>query len=211
MKIKPEETAAEQAARNVYMSPFIPCLVGFGAVVIPHWSSTYALIWGLILTLLILRVFLGYLKQMHRDYKWHALTGVLVYDTTAFFLFIPFWRVVGEPLWLLFVLIGIYVLCLILTHYFRYVVVEGVLSARWRKTKFGRLYWTAAFLLVTGTAGGSYGFARTLQVFQGYNTALFVISACLIPFGIIIIIGFHSLWVRVENPDYDLESEENPN
>ncbi|MGP4108989.1 hypothetical protein [Virgibacillus sp. L01] len=125
---------------------------------------------------------MGYLKQKHLDYKWHALTGIFVYDTTAFFFLIPFWRVVGEPLWLLLVLIGVYVLCLLLTHHFRYVVAEGVLSARWRKTLFGKVYWTVAILLVIFTAGGSYGFTRSLQVFQGYNTALFVITASLIPF-----------------------------
>ncbi|SDQ28629.1 hypothetical protein SAMN05216231_1325 [Virgibacillus salinus] len=59
MKISEEETATDQLARNVYKSPLNPGIVGFGVVAIPHWSTIYFLIWGLIIALLVLRVFLG--------------------------------------------------------------------------------------------------------------------------------------------------------
>ncbi|WP_430784504.1 hypothetical protein VBD025_08630 [Virgibacillus flavescens] len=67
------------------------------------------------------------------------------------------------------------------------------------------------FSLVGLTGAGSYGFARSLQVFKGYDDATVILATCLVSFGIIIIVGFQGLWVRVENPDYDLNSEENPN
>ncbi|MGP4108990.1 hypothetical protein [Virgibacillus sp. L01] len=46
MEIKSEETATDQLARNVYKSPLIPGIVGFGVVAIPHWSTIYFLIGG---------------------------------------------------------------------------------------------------------------------------------------------------------------------
>ena len=209
MENKEEESLADKINRNVYYSPLIPGIFGFGAIAIPNWSQLYALIWGTIMFFLILRVIIGYFKQKHRDYKWHAITGVFTYDITAFFCLVPFWRVLGEPLWLLITLLSLYVICIYLTHYFRYTVSEGIFSAK--KTRFGKIYWITAFTLIGLTGGGSYGFSRALQVFQGYNTALIVITACLIPFSFIIIVGFHGLWVRVENPNYDFNSEEDPN
>lgn len=211
MKIKQEETAAEQLARKVYIAPFIPGLMGLIACTAPEWSPLYFKIWIVIMFFLILRVVWGYFKQKHRDYSWNALTGVIVYNLTGIFCLVPFWRVLREPLWLSITFSILIIASFYLTFRYRYVLAEGVLSARWRKTRFGKVYWTMAFLIVFLSGGGSYGFARSLQVFQGYNDTLIILSACLVPIGFIIIVGFQGLWVRVENPDYDLNSEENPN
>lgn len=210
-RIKQEETATEELARNVYISPLIPGIMGLVACTAPEWSPLYFKIWVVLMFFLILRVVLGYLKQKHRDYSWHALTGVFVYNLTGVFCLIPFWRILNEPLWLSISFIILFIVIFYLTFRYRHIVAEGVLSARWRKTRFGKVYWTIAFLAVILTGGGSYGFARSLQVFRGYNDTLVILSACLVPFGFIMIIGFQGLWVRVKNPNYDLESEENPN
>ncbi|WP_430784502.1 hypothetical protein VBD025_08625 [Virgibacillus flavescens] len=110
MDKKYKENAAEKAGRNVYFSPFTPCLMGLIACAIPFWSPLYAKILAVIISLLVLRVLLGYFKQKHRDYSWHALTGVITYNLVGIFCIIPFWKVLGEATWLSILLICLYVI-----------------------------------------------------------------------------------------------------
>ncbi len=66
----------------------------------------------------------------------------------------------------------------------------------------------SGFLFVALSGGGSYIFTRLMQNAHGYHSTMLTFSSLLFTAGIWIIVGFHSQWVRVENPEFDFNKGE---
>lgn len=204
MKQEPNENNLyETHLRNVYGTPLFPALFTLVIAAAPEWSNLYFIIFGMVTLVLSIRVLFGYFRNKHRDWRWHALTGVITYDTLGFMCLIPFWRVLGEKLWQFVLLVILYLLCIGISHYFRKAIFEGLFLLR--RTMFSKIFYTVGFALIGLNGGGTYGYARMLQEMYDYHTVMLILSGGLFPFGLWVTLGFHSLWVRVENPKYGAE------
>ncbi|WP_217589273.1 hypothetical protein [Lentibacillus saliphilus] len=202
---KSEETLEHQIARNIYFTPVFPFIAGITFINVPEWSNFFSIICGIVMLILLIRVLIGYFQEKHMDQKWHALTVVITSDISGLFCMLLIWRVLGHPIWLLIALLSIFIICLSLSHHYRKTIAISIFNPR--KTLFGKLYYILGVVIVGLAGGGTYGLARFLQLTYGQNTALLIICSMLVPFGIWLIIGFHSMWVRVENPEFDFKQD----
>lgn len=185
---KTTEEITESFNKGIYSVIMFPSFFGFIGLFAPRWSPVYALIWACMMVLLIAWNIYGHIKKRHQDQRWRGLYYVIHWDITAFLMLIPFWRTLGEQAWLLVLFIVLYIICILITHRYRYTIAEGVHFHP--RSKFGKTFYTIAFIVVVLSGGGTYGLSRSLQVFFGENTASVVLSGLMLPFAFIFIIAF---------------------
>lgn len=78
---------------------------------------------------------------------------IMTFNTFSLACLITFWRIFGEPLWLPELLISLYIFCLYVTYKYRHAVPQGIFSAKGRKTRFGKIYWRSAFVILLISGG----------------------------------------------------------
>lgn len=193
----------EKTYRAMYYALFFPVFFGGLAFAGSDFSPVFGWTWGVVIVCVGIWTVLSYVGKKHVDSKWRPRYFVVNLDLGALFGLCPLWIVLGEPVWLGLVLLFLFGICVFLTHRYRKIVATGIFLEGGTKGKqFGRWYFATIAVMEVLTAGGSYGFARTLQVVTDYSTASIVLASCMAPVMFMIVMFAHSGYIKATDPDW---------
>ncbi|TDQ43037.1 hypothetical protein [Aureibacillus halotolerans] len=198
---KTSKYSKDSMQKNVYLAPMFPGLVGIFAVLLPFWSTDLFYIWLGVMGALIVWMFFAYLVKAHRDPSKHALLMVFHMDLAAFCCLLPFWRLVGSQTWVAMLLVVSYLFVMLLTHFNKRVVAKELFGRGGGRLK-GRIF-TFSFLIPSVLVGSILIFPHYYQDLFGYDKSTLVLSLGMLPFAYIMVVFFHCLWARVEDPQFD--------
>lgn len=193
----------EKRYRAMYYALFFPVFFGGLAFAGSGLSPVFGWTWGIAIGCVGIWTVASYLNKKHVDSKWRPLYFVVNLDLGALFGLCPLWIVLGEPVWLGLVLLLLVGICVFMTHRYRKVVATGIFLEGGTKGKqFGKWYFGTVALIEVLTAGGSYGYARFLQVITNYSTAQVVLASCMAPVMLMIVMFAHSGYIKATDPDW---------